>query len=97
MIPFWIQQFAWNSDMFLLLVFIFTDNMYLPTSAIDWMETSVRENTSSADVLEADKKAYCAEADIVHNLISVICRNVLSWVQINRFLLVMEQKMPSKL
>ena len=62
--------------MFLFSVFLFIHSMYLPTSAIDWIETS-------ADILECDEKAYCAGHNITHNLMSVICLNVLSQMHKN--------------
>ena len=44
------------------------DNKCVPITAIYWIESSVKDNTSGADVLESNKKAYCAGHNIRHNL-----------------------------
>jgi hypothetical protein len=56
-IPFGIQKFVWNSDIYLLSVCLVIDNMCVPTLAIYWVESSVKDIISGAYVFEGDKKA----------------------------------------
>ena len=55
-IPFGIQKFVWNSDISLLSVCLVIDNMCVPTYAVYWVESSVKNITSGADILEGDRK-----------------------------------------
>lgn len=55
-IPFGIQKFVWNSDISLLSVCLVIDNMCVPAYAVYWVESSVKNITSGADILEGDRK-----------------------------------------
>lgn len=81
-IPFGIQNFIWNSDISLLSVCLVIDNMCVPTSAIYWIESSLKILHPVLIYWKAiKKKAYCAGHDLRYN-VSFSCLSV-SRVQTN--------------